>query len=69
MNPLCAAVDRAFVNKSKSCLLCYNFKLIKDKLRCPHNERKRGVSIKNLHNLIGYARVKARNCKNYDGES
>jgi hypothetical protein len=62
------AVERAYKNKSKSCLLCYNFKLIKDKLRCPYNERKRWIVINDLHTLISYARMKAKNCENYDGE-
>jgi len=66
---LCEAVDRAFKNQSKSCLLCYNFKLIKDKLMCPYDKERRGVSIeKTLHNLMSYARRKAKDCKEYDGE-
>jgi len=69
---LCEAVERAFKNKknkNKNCLLCYNFKLRGGRLHCVYRKYKTmGMSIINVKQLLKDARVKAKDCKEYNGE-
>ena len=69
MNTVCEAVERAFKNKNKSCLICYNFKLIQNRLHCVYSRYKTGgISTVNAGCMINDARSKAKDCKEYDGE-